>query len=658
MFSTAAVLFAAGLLTILLPCILPLVPVVVGVSIAGRSKWRPLLTVMGMVVSFVGFTFLLQVVLAQFYQVADYSRLATYAVLLLFGAGFLGHTPTLRVLAAGLVAWFIASQDLLLWLLGVRSWFLSSGLPVPVLLGVLFVLALLALWRVNSQRVLLLVIGAASSVFFAEKGWLAILVSAVTGMVAMELGGLVAARLQQLGSDIQQETRSHLGKDAPITAFVVGLTLGLVWVPCAGPALGFALTLVREKPGLEAFFLLLCYALGTAVPLLLVGYGGQWAVHSVRAMARYAGRIKQVAGVLLVASAIAFQTGFFADLQTFFVENTGYGTLGTRIEEALFGDRLGEGEDAPVPAADGTLPVLGTAPELVGLGPWFNGQPLTMDGLKGKVVLVDFWTYSCINCIRTLPYLKGYWEAYKDSPFVLIGVHAPEFAFEAVPENVQKAIAKHALTYPVAMDNDFETWKAFKNQYWPAKYLIDAEGRIRYAHFGEGDYEETDAAIRALLAEAGASASGAVLAPDKPAARRQQTPEIYLGARSWNTLFNATGGPSSAVVTYAAPTAALPLHRYALVGDWQLAEGERQVLRGKSGEIRLRFQGGEANLVLGTESGTPVQGSVRVDGGPAKAFSIPANDLYELFKGDYGEHELVLTLTGEGAEGFAFTFGS
>ena len=143
------------------------------------------------------------------------------------------------------------------------------------------------------------------------------------------------------------------------------------------------------------------------------------------------------------------------------------------------------------------LPTLTRAPELAGLGPWHNSQPFTLESLRGKVVLVDFWTYSCINCIRTLPYIQGYWTKFKDTgKFVLIGVHSPEFAFEKLERNVSAAIARHGLTYPIAQDNDFKTWNAFANRYWPAKYLIDADGYIRYTHFGEGGYEETDAAIQ------------------------------------------------------------------------------------------------------------------------------------------------------------------
>src|SRR3990167_9119678 len=269
-------LFVAGLLTILLPCILPLIPIVLGVSIAGKNKWRPLCTIAGMLVSFVGFTFLLFVVLSQFVMLADYIRITTYYILFLFGLGFLTHNRYAQLIGA--------------------------------------------------------IIGA---MFFYE-GWIAIMVAQTLGAIAMELGGKVATKIQQLGSNVQQKAQGEFGSDTPITAFIIGLTLGLVWVPCAGPALGFAFTLVREEPGLRAAAALASYGLGTAVPLLLVGYGGQAAVHSVHAIAPYTGRIKQVAGVLLILTAVALRYDVFLDLQIWLLENTNFGDLGTRIEERLF----------------------------------------------------------------------------------------------------------------------------------------------------------------------------------------------------------------------------------------------------------------------------------------------------------------------------------
>ncbi len=600
MLSTALVLFLAGLLTILLPCILPLIPIVLGVSVAGKSKWRPLVTIFGMLVSFVGFTFLLQVALSQFVDLADYIHIATFYVVLLFGFGFLTHNRYVQWAGA--------------------------------ILGALF---------------------------FYGKGWEAVIVAAIVGVIAMEIGGRVATWLQQLGTDAQAAARSEFGSDTLFTAFIVGLTLGLVWAPCAGPALSFALSLVRNQPGLRAFALLGCYGIGAAVPLLIVGYGGQWAVHSVRSLTKYTGIIKQVAGVVLILTAIGLSTNTLMTLQTVIAEQTGYGSLGDQIEQNLTQNIIHSGQSSPVEVTQGEkLPVLGKAPEFADLGPWHNSQPLTMASLRGKVVLVDFWTYSCINCIRTLPYVQGYWDKYKNAPFVLVGIHTPEFTFEHVPENVAAAIKQHGLTYPIAQDNNYGTWNAFQNQYWPAKYLIDAQGNIRYTHFGEGNYEETDQAIASLLAEIGAKGTAMPLPSEQAAGGRDQSPETYLSSRNWDSFGNKKGDPGNAVVSYTLPTA-FDMNHYYLGGTWQLVNDEREMLQSQEGTIAMKFLGSQINLVMGLEDGvTSVPADVEVDGKKVKSFAVDRHDLFDLYDGAYGEHTMVLHLHGKGVSAYAFTFGS
>ena len=343
----------------------------------------------------------------------------------------------------------------------------------------------------------------------------------------------------------------------------------------------------------------------------------------------------------------------------------------------------------PSPMPLPSLPKLSRAPEFKGLGPWHNSEPFTLADLKGKVVLVDFWTYSCINCIRTLPYMQRLWEKYdtgtlaphrttegsSGAGFVLLGVHSPEFAFEKLEKNVKEAIKRHGLTYPIAQDNDFGTWRAFANRYWPAKYLIDAEGYIRYTHFGEGAYEETDLAIQSLLAEIGARTEGTEGIESNESnegvnGRRDQTPETYLGERSFSALGNGAHSPTDEVVTYEAPEE-LALHKYYLVGEWQMRDRERQVLLSDEGEIRMKFLGAEMNLVLGLESvmlparrssksegGSGVQADIEVDGEHSKTITIDKNDLFNLFTGEYGEHEVILRIHDPGVAGYAFTFGS
>jgi cytochrome c biogenesis protein CcdA/thiol-disulfide isomerase/thioredoxin len=606
-------MFLAGVLTILLPCILPLIPIVLGVSIAGKSRLRPLCTVLGMLVSFVGFTFLLQVLLSQFIEVADYLRIATYYILLLFGLNF-----------------------------------------------------------IFQKRVILFGGAVTGGLFFLSKGWISVIIASILGVIATEIGGHIASSIQQLGTDVQGKARKEFGTDSPFTAFIIGLTMGLVWVPCAGPALGFALTLVRDAPGLKALALLTTYGMGTAIPLLIIGYSGQYAVRSVRILSQYSGIVKQVSGGLLLLTALAFQFQFFTAIQTFLVTNTDYGTLGTEIEEKLFGESV----SPPLPvqlnldilqksssssliksSIQSALPFLLKAPELASAGPWHNSVPLTLAGLRGKIVLVDFWTYSCINCIRTLPYLQGYAEKYQDSPVVILGVHSPEFIFEKSEKNVQDAIKRHGLTYPIVQDNDFGTWKEFDNHYWPAKYLIDAQGTIRYTHFGEGNYEETDAAIASLLKEMGIQPSEKILQEETVQPRRELTPETYIGSRSWDSLGNAKGNPTYDILSYSAPATPL-LHRYYLDGQWQLVDDEHQVLRSAEGSLTIRALAGEVNLVLGIENNAaPVKAEVFVDGSLFKRFSIDRHDLFTLYKGDYGEHTIVLKIHGKNVSAYAYTFG-
>jgi len=606
-----AILFLAGALTILLPCILPLVPLVLGVSLAGQRRIRPLVIVAGMAASFVIFTFVLQVALARFVAAADLIRIASTYVLLLFGACFLSTNARLQIAVA--------------------------------------------------------VLGA---LFFVSHGWVAVLLAALLGTGAVLLAGPVAARIQQLGSNVQHNASAGLGRESLLTALIVGLTLGLVWVPCAGPALGFALALVRDQPGPRALAALSAYAFGTAAPLLLVAYGGQQAVRSARALNRHGGVIKRVAGGLLVLSALALRYDWLTSGQTWLAEHTSFGSLATSLEERLVGKRLSlparalaspDGDRAgtrPSPALP-QLPKLGPAPEFAGLAPWYNSPPLTLASLRGKVVLADFWTYSCINCVRTLPYVKAYWTRYQNMPFVLVGIHTPEFVFEKSPQNVAAAIQRHGLAYPVAQDNEYGTWNAFGNRYWPAKYLIDAEGIIRYTHFGEGDYEETDLAIRSLLAELGRQPNGPVIGGGAPAPAPvlDRSPETYLGARGWAALANGRDEPDAGVHRYLA-LAALPLNRYALVGTWRLVEGERQVLAGAEGAIRFHALAGEVNLVLGLEPGTPARtADVEIDGRPSKTITIDRHDLFNLWSGPYAEHEVSLLVHGRGVSAYAFTFG-
>ncbi len=293
-------------------------------------------------------------------------------------------------------------------------------------------------------------------------------------------------------------------------------------------------------------------------------------------------------------------------------------------------------------------PIGGKAPEFAGIAGWLNSPPLTMAGLRGHVVLVDFWAYSCINCLRTLPFLIKWEQDYKNRGLVVVGVHAPEFKFERDARNVQAAIDRFHITYPVAQDNDLATWKAFHNEYWPAEYLIDRTGKIVYTHVGEGNYDETENAIRKLLD------AGPAVGPEPGAdLDRIGSPEMYFGIERVEDLAGAPA-PAAGVQTYTAPVD-LPLNKFALIGAWDLT-GEQARLAKDGGEIALHCHSGKVFMVA--SSATPVTLGVMVDGKAQPNVTVQASRLYTLFDSNaYADHVVRITVPKAGFQAFTFTFG-
>jgi thiol-disulfide isomerase/thioredoxin len=289
-----------------------------------------------------------------------------------------------------------------------------------------------------------------------------------------------------------------------------------------------------------------------------------------------------------------------------------------------------------------------TAPEFAGIDHWLNSGPLTMASLRGKVVLIDFWTYSCINCLRTLPYVTKWYDTYKDKGFVVIGIHTPEFAFERVTSNVQTAIGRFGIKYPVAQDNAYQMWQAYDNHYWPADFLIDQKGKIVAVHFGEGDYDKMEDEIRKLLA------AGPPVAEDTgPDLSKIGSPEMYFGTLRLQYLASPEA-PHQGTEAYSAP-ATLPLNNFALVGDWNVG-AENAALAKDDGKIVLHFKSGKAHMVA--SSAAPVTVSVTVDGKPQPPVTIQGSQLYTLFDGDdYGDHLLELKIPKAGFTAYSFTFG-
>lgn len=316
-----------------------------------------------------------------------------------------------------------------------------------------------------------------------------------------------------------------------------------------------------------------------------------------------------------------------------------------------------------------------SAPELAGISNYINTEPITLADLKGKVVIVDFWTYSCINCIRTIPYLNAWYEKYSDDGLVIVGVHTPEFDFEKNPVNVQAAVEKFGIKYPVVQDNDRQTWNAYENRYWPHKYIIDDEGFIRYDHIGEGDYAETEKVIQSLLQERAANL-GTTVNVDTSTARPEDaqsvnfsqiyTPELYFGysyARA--PLGNTDGFRPGRTVTYtlADDTEIIP-NRIYLSGDWA-NNSDNMELGNQTGKIVLNYSAKAVNIVAGgtgtvhvVEDGKPLAEGAGKDVAEDGSLEIDGQRLYNLVSHErYGQHTLTIDVTGEGFQIYTFTFG-
>lgn len=432
--------------------------------------------------------------------------------------------------------------------------------------------------------------------------------------------------------------------------FVLGLNLGILFTPCAGPIIAaIAVLAATENVSVDAVLVTLAYSLGHGIVLLGLAIAARRGLSTARLRAR-APILRQALGGAIVAVAVLMALGLDLRLATRVPAYTR--ALQGLEESAAAQSELERLVGRPARPVDSELGDFGPAPEFRGIGRWLNTEPLSLDDLRGKVVVIDFWTYSCINCLRTLPHVTRWYETYRDADLVVVGVHSPEFAFERVPGNVSRAVEDLGIEYPVALDNEFETWRAWGNAYWPAKYFVDRRGRIRYAHVGEGDYEGSEKVIRTLLAEEGLPEPVSSRLPDRTP-RGEQTPESYLG---WQRLDRFVGGPVAAgrEADYAIPSS-LPLHGLAYGGRWTVEE--ERIVAGDDARLRLRFLAANVFLVLGT-SGETETVEVTLDGRRLKSVRVPEDDLYTLARlaGPKTEHVLDLSFS-PGTEAYAFTFG-
>lgn len=476
---------------------------------------------------------------------------------------------------------------------------------------------------------------------------------------------LVALGLRISGS--QQRT-------SILSPLALGVGTGLLWAPCAGPILGLILTgAALNGASAGTSVLLLAYAAGACSSLAAaLLFGGR--LFAVMKRSLHTGEwVRRAAGaaVLLGVGAIAL------GLDTGLLSRLSIGTTST-LEESLV-QRLTRSPDAnpgPTASVKQKLPVEGILPPLAGATEWINSPPLTAEGLRGKVVLVDFWTYSCINCLRTLPYVRAWADKYKDAGLVVLGVHTPEFAFEKQSGHVHRAVAELQVGYPVAVDSSFAIWRAFGNRYWPAFYFVDAQGRIRHHQFGEGDYAQAEQVIQQLLAEAGAAAVPAGLVAPKgegtqaaPGASPALSPETYLGYQHASGFASPGGIAADRAQAYQLP-ASLQRNQWALAGTWNVGP-EGAVLGQANGRLALRFQARDLHLVLGPSAdGEPVRFRVLVDGKPPLADRgadvdaqgngvIGAQKLYQLVRrsANGGDALFEIEFLDPGAQAFVFTFG-
>jgi cytochrome c biogenesis protein CcdA/thiol-disulfide isomerase/thioredoxin len=430
--------------------------------------------------------------------------------------------------------------------------------------------------------------------------------------------------------------------------FLLGLSLGLVFVPCAGPVLA-AITVQAAtlEFGWRTVLLTFAYALGAAVPMLVVAMGGQ---QFLRPRAQ---KVRAALGIVVALATLAIVFDVDTRLQTWLsdytnalqkpVERSG---LAKRELRKLTHSGGGVARAANVQPGTGALPDFGPAPDFLAIQSWINSSPLTIHELRGKVVLVDFWTYSCINCLRTLPHVEAWDRLYRKDGLVIVGVHTPEFAFEHVPSNVRAAVKRLGIHYPVALDNEYGTWTAYQNEYWPAKYLIDRTGHVRFAHFGEGEYDTTERNIRVLLGEHPGAPAAAKLRDTTPFG--PLTPESYLG---YERLARYTGSKlhPDQMAAYELPKT-LGQHDLAYGGHWRV-EAQR-IVAGPGARLLLHFLARKVYLVLGGKGRV----QVLVERKPVKTVAVTEDKLYQLVSGKLRDATLELRFT-PSVSAYAFTFG-
>ncbi len=549
--------FAAGLVTILAPCILPVLPIVLSGG-AAKGRLRPWGIITGVILSFSVFTLALSWAVQQLGLSPNFSR--------------------------------------------------NFGIVLLILIGI----------------------------FFFVPGWMT------------KFEGWLSARLSRSGKPV--ERHGYWG------GFLLGLGLGAVWTPCAGPIL--ASVVAAAQTGTvsgQTVAVTIAYAVGAALPMGLIAILGQRILTRVRSLGNKTEAIQKFFGVIMIVVALTMATNLDRRIQSWLISVTPNWLPQLQQFEKNVDMKTS------VRSSKSTLSGLknyGPAPELTGITGWINSQPQTLTQLRGKVVLVKFWTYTCINCIRTLPYVQAWYDKYHDQGLEIIAVHTPEFEFEKIPANVKQAVKDFKITYPVAMDPDYSTWNAYQNRYWPAEYLIDAEGNIRYTHFGEGEYDASEQAIQELLRAAGQTITTGLIDTASQPFAQGQSPETYFG------LARAERAASVEQLTIGTKTYSfqsdLAPHAWGFEGTWNVSSESAEAEPGSSVSMRVRAK--DVYLVVnGVGSGNhPLD--VFIDGVGALQLNVmsTAGDqtLYRVAQFPaFGEHLLKVEFPQGGVRLFAATFG-
>lgn len=556
--------FLAGIITVLAPCILPVLPLVLAGG-AVRGKFRPIGIIIGLVVSFSVFTLTL-------------------------------------------------------------SWLVThTGLST------------------NTSRIIGVVILATLGIVMLVPGWLE------------KFETWISVRF----SKSQAGTKERHGFGGGI---LLGFALGTVWTPCAGPILA-SVTAVAATSGVttQTVFITIFYALGAAIPMALIAFFGQRLMTRLAWFKANAGTIQRAFGILLLVMAALIATNLDQKLQTAIVNATPnwLPNLQSFEEKAP-----GMNKNIKVEQKNGNNTVklddYGSAPELTGNQGWINSAPLKLSDLRGKVVLVKFWTYSCINCIRTLPYVQSWYDKYHDKGFEIIAVHTPEFAFEKELPNVLRAVKDLKINYPVVQDNDYATWNAYSNRYWPAKYFIDANGHIRYVHFGEGDYDTQEKVIQELLQEAGTTDLPVNMVPETDEPLLTITPETYFGGARMERFVSPEKVSAGTEQTFSIPNTVADDH-WALQGPWTI--NDEYAVAGKNSSLSFTFTAKHMYVVMEPDS-TAQRVDVYIDGQPVQNVQVaPANvdspTIYQVAGlMSLGTHTLRINFPDGGVRTYAATFGA